>query len=206
MVANMDTTGTFEMAEFVSQSKMFVCVHKHYTIEQWKAFIAKSPQCLPYVAASSGTSEADYEKLKQVISAAAGAIHFVCLDVANGYSEHFVNYLRKVRADPTFAKTTIIAGNVVTGEMTEELILSGADIVKVGIGPGSVCTTRKETVRAFHVACGMSRVACRMSHVACRMSHIACRISHLASRLSHVACRMSHVACRRAWATRSSRR
>jgi len=109
------------------------------------AFINESPECLPYVAASSGTSDADFEKLKVIVSAAQGAIQFVCLDVANGYSEHFVAYLRKVRAEPSLAKTTIIAGNVVTGEMTEELILSGADIVKVGIGPGSVCTTRKET-------------------------------------------------------------
>merc|ERR1712110_1128177 len=68
---------------------------------------------------------------------------FICLDVANGYSEHFVQYVRKVRS--TFPTQTIIAGNVVTGEMVEELILSGADIIKVGIGPGSVCTTRKKT-------------------------------------------------------------
>ncbi len=70
-------------------------------------------------------------------------IRFICLDVANGYSEHFVRYVTKVRKE--FPKHIIIAGNVVTGEMTEQLILSGADIVKVGIGPGSVCTTRKKT-------------------------------------------------------------
>merc|ERR1712226_902125 len=70
-------------------------------------------------------------------------IRYICLDVANGYSEHFVQYVRKVRG--TFPVQTIIAGNVVTGEMVEELIFSGADIVKVGIGPGSVCTTRKQT-------------------------------------------------------------
>ncbi|ORY30152.1 inosine monophosphate dehydrogenase [Rhizoclosmatium globosum] len=69
--------------------------------------------------------------------------HAVCLDVANGYSEHFVDAVKAVRAaHPTH---TIIAGNVVTGEMTEELILAGADIIKVGIGPGSVCTTRRQT-------------------------------------------------------------
>ena len=70
-------------------------------------------------------------------------IKFVCLDVANGYSEHFVMYVRKVRA--AYPQHTILAGNVVTGEMVEELLLSGADIIKVGIGPGSVCTTRKKT-------------------------------------------------------------
>lgn len=65
------------------------------------------------------------------------------LDVANGYSERFVHHVRRVRA--AFPDPIIWAGNVVTGEMTEELILSGADIVKVGIGPGSVCTTRRKT-------------------------------------------------------------
>ena len=65
------------------------------------------------------------------------------MDVANGYSEHFVACIKKYREK--FPKHTIMAGNVVTPEMTEQLILSGADIVKVGIGPGSVCTTRKKT-------------------------------------------------------------
>jgi hypothetical protein len=61
-------------------------------------------------------------------------IQFICIDVANGYSEHFGNFVAKVRKlCPT---KTIIAGNVVTADMTQELILRGADIVKVGIGPG----------------------------------------------------------------------
>jgi GMP reductase len=69
---------------------------------------------------------------------------FPCyISVSSSYSEHFVAFVRRVRA--AYPKHTIIAGNVVTGEMVEELILSGADIVKVGIGPGSVCTTRKKT-------------------------------------------------------------
>ena len=70
-------------------------------------------------------------------------IKFICLDVANGYSEHFVEFVKQVRA--RFPFHTIMAGNVVTGEMVEELILAGADIIKVGIGPGSVCTTGKKT-------------------------------------------------------------
>jgi len=67
----------------------------------------------------------------------------VCLDVANGYSDFFVAAVKRVRA--AHPDKIIVAGNVVTGEMVEELVLSGADIVKVGIGPGSVCTTRKQT-------------------------------------------------------------
>jgi len=81
------------------------------------------------------------KKLSQI--AEETKIKTICLDVANGYSEVFVNYVRKVREK--FPQHTIMAGNVVTGEMVEELVLSGADIVKVGIGPGSVCTTRKKT-------------------------------------------------------------
>jgi GMP reductase len=110
MVANMDTTGTFEMARALSKHKMFIAMHKHYSIDEWKTFIKDSPEVLPYIAASSGTSEEDFNKLKEIIAAGGGKIAFVCLDVANGYSEHFVAYLRRVRADPVFQKSTIIAG------------------------------------------------------------------------------------------------
>jgi GMP reductase len=96
---------------------------------------------LPYLAVSSGISEEDSNKLARIMEVVN--VPFICLDVANGYSESFVNFVRKTRE--TYPRATIIAGNVVTGEMVEELILSGADIVKVGIGPGSVCTTRKQT-------------------------------------------------------------
>jgi len=84
----------------------------------------------------------DMIKLKEILTAIP-EVTFICVDVANGYSEAFVTCIRKVRQE--FPTHTIIAGNVVTKEMTEELIFSGADIIKVGIGPGSVCTTRKQT-------------------------------------------------------------
>jgi len=142
MAANMDTTGTFEIAKCFSEHGLFVCIHKHYSVDEWVAFTKENPEILKNIAISSGTSDVDYEKLKAVIGAIPD-IRYICLDVANGYSEHFVQYVRKVRG--TFPVQTIIAGNVVTGEMVEELILSGADIIKVGIGPGSVCTTRKKT-------------------------------------------------------------
>merc|ERR1712142_1018617 len=98
--------------------------------------------CIPFVAVSTGTSDSDFENLKNILNT-CDELKTICVDVANGYSEHFVEYVRKVRKE--FADYTIIAGNVVTMEMVEELILSGADIIKVGIGPGSVCTTRKKT-------------------------------------------------------------
>jgi GMP reductase len=96
-----------------------------------------------YVAMSIGTSAADFEKLCTVYDKVADNLKYVCIDIANGYSEHFVEHVREVRK--RFPHLVIIAGNVVTADQTQELILNGADIVKVGIGPGSVCTTRIQT-------------------------------------------------------------
>lgn len=143
MAANMDTVGRFEVFNVLKQFHMFTCIQKHYTKEEWHEFNTKCPpEDYNYLAITSGTSDKDYERLFRICKENP-AIKFICIDVANGYSQHFVEYVRKVREN--FPDMTIIAGNVVTGEMTEELILSGADIVKVGIGPGSVCTTRIQT-------------------------------------------------------------
>ncbi|CAM4551732.1 unnamed protein product [Lepidochelys kempii] len=142
IAANMDTVGTFEMAKALCKFSLFTAIHKHYKLKEWKEFAAREPDCLQHVAASSGTSPSDLEQLEKILEALP-QVRYICLDVANGYSEHFVQFLRDVRK--RFPDHTIMAGNVVTGEMVEELILSGADIIKVGIGPGSVCTTRKKT-------------------------------------------------------------
>ncbi|CAH1974942.1 unnamed protein product [Acanthoscelides obtectus] len=142
MASNMDTVGTFQMAKALAKHGLFTCIHKYYTVDEWTKFASENPDCLQYLAASSGSSEGDFNRLSEILKAAP-EVTFICLDVANGYSQHFVEFVRKVRA--AFPTHTIIAGNVVTGEMVEELILSGADIIKVGIGPGSVCTTRMKT-------------------------------------------------------------
>ncbi|XP_045473260.1 GMP reductase 1-like [Harmonia axyridis] len=142
MASNMDTIGTFEMARVLSKHGLFTCAHKYYNAEDWKKFANENPECLPNIAASAGIGDTDFQRLSEVLKEVPG-LSFICLDVANGYSQHFVDFVRKVRA--AFPSHTIIAGNVVTGEMVEELILSGADIIKVGIGPGSVCTTRMKT-------------------------------------------------------------
>merc|ERR1712129_149933 len=126
---------------------MMVAIHKHYTLKEWSTFIAEEEKndnsdIFNYIAVSSGTSDRDYTKICSLLNDYK-QLSFICLDIANGYSEHFAEYIKKVRK--SYPTKTIIAGNVVTGEMVEELILVGADIVKVGIGPGSVCTTRKKT-------------------------------------------------------------
>jgi len=143
MAANMDTVGTFEMAKVLAGEKLFTAVHKHYTLEEWNSFLKNAtPDIYDYIAVSTGTGKEDFEKIQKIITANP-LLKFICIDVANGYSEHFVQFLKKTRKQ--YPDKIIIAGNVVTGEMTEELLLAGADIVKVGIGPGSVCTTRVKT-------------------------------------------------------------
>lgn len=142
MAANMDTVGTFAMATALAKHKCYTAMNKFETVESWTAFAAEHPEVIPYCAVSAGTSEKD-AIMVAAVRAAIPALKMICLDVANGYSEAFVDAVRRTRA--AHPDSVIIAGNVVTGEMTEELILSGADIVKVGIGPGSVCTTRKQT-------------------------------------------------------------
>jgi GMP reductase len=139
MAANMDGVGTFAMATELQTHGMFTCLVKNYSLEDFKA---KNNWIRDWGAVSSGTSDKDFERLKEIVNN-VDWVRFICIDVANGYSEHFGDYVEKVRAE--FPKVTIIAGNVVTADMTQELILRGADIVKVGIGPGSVCTTRIQT-------------------------------------------------------------
>jgi GMP reductase len=143
MAANMDTVGTMAMAKALASQKMFTCLHKHYTAEQWKSFMQADGNLIAdYIAISSGTATADAEKLNLILKENT-ALRFICIDVANGYSEHFVAFVKSTREK--YPDKVIIAGNVVTGEMVEELLLAGADIIKVGIGPGSVCTTRVKT-------------------------------------------------------------
>ena len=140
MAANMDGVGTLKMAEALSKSRMFTCLVKTLKPYDYKTTLNKID--VNYFAVSTGTSSNDFDKLVAVLDLSP-EIQFICVDVANGYSEHFGNFIAEVRK--LYPSRTIIAGNVVTGDMTQELILRGADIVKVGIGPGSVCTTRVQT-------------------------------------------------------------
>ncbi|SJL84477.1 GMP reductase [Vibrio palustris] len=143
IAANMDSVGTFDMATALAAHNVMTAVHKHYTVEQWADFVKQADaNTLNKVMVSTGTSDRDFDKIQQIL-ALSDELIFVCIDIANGYSEHLVEFVERVRA--AFPDKVISAGNVVTGDMVEELILAGADIVKVGIGPGSVCTTRVKT-------------------------------------------------------------
>ncbi len=143
MAANMDTVGTFAMAHSLAQSQLITAIHKHYPLEQWTEALAQmATTALNYIAVSTGITDADLTKLAAILQQHPQLL-FICVDVANGYSQSFVETVRTIRA--RYPDKIIMAGNVVTGEMVEELLLSGADIVKVGIGSGSVCTTRVKT-------------------------------------------------------------
>jgi GMP reductase len=139
MAANMDGVGTINMAMALHKQRLFTCLTKNYNkdIDNFADFRV----CRDNYAVSTGTSDEDFRNLNTIVTG-IGA-QFICIDVANGYSEHFGDFVERVRT--RWPHKTIIAGNVVTGDMTQELILRGADVVKVGIGPGSVCTTRIQT-------------------------------------------------------------
>ncbi len=119
-----------------------MALHKHYPDDELARFFG-SLKVKSSAFYSMGITKSDAEKFDRVAEKVGDTIEYVCIDVANGYTENFVKFVEKFRQN--HPKVTIMAGNVVTGEMTEELILSGVDIVKVGIGSGSVCTTRNMT-------------------------------------------------------------
>ena len=144
IAANMDTTGTFEIADSLKQEKMLTAIHKFYSLDDWAKAIKSNQINLEHCAVTFGVEEAENaeEFFNFLKKNNLNKPKFICLDVANGYTELFLDLVKRIRENFT---NPLIAGNVVTGEMTEALILSGADIVKIGIGPGSVCTTRTVT-------------------------------------------------------------
>lgn len=138
VAANMDTTGTVEMANVLATNKMLTCLHKHIT-EDEKSLLNESST--ENISVTIGIDSKSKTSAYKFILEDFPNTKFITLDVANGYMECFVDLVCETKT--YFSDKTIIAGNVVTAEMTEALLLAGADIVKVGIGPGSVCTTRK---------------------------------------------------------------
>jgi GMP reductase len=140
IAANMDGVGTFEMDSELEKHECLVAVTKHYGNEELGEHFKQKMNSSVY---SLGISDSDLQKFQFVYSVAQNPYMRVCVDVANGYTQSFVDFIKRFR--DKYPNIVLMAGNVVTPEMTEELILAGVDIVKVGIGPGSVCTTRKMT-------------------------------------------------------------
>jgi GMP reductase len=141
IAANMDSVGTFEMSRALSRHGLMTCLVKSYNHDDYETNQRDWQASTTII--STGISLSDLEKTQNILDNFQSNIEFVCIDVANGYSEYFVDFVRRFKEKNP--EITLIAGNVVTADMTQELILAGADIVKVGIGPGSVCTTRIKT-------------------------------------------------------------
>lgn len=143
LTANMAACGTFEMARVLSEKRIITTFHKYYSVDDYKKFF-KSFKNPDFIAYTLGIRDEDLDQIKAMDKAdLLKNFTFICIDIPNGYLQRFSDFVRKIRK--LCPDHVIIAGNVVSKEMTEELILAGADIVKVGIGSGSVCTTRRMT-------------------------------------------------------------
>jgi GMP reductase len=173
VASNMDTVGTFETAKSLARHHMLTCISKHNDVKRWLHKldgygVYKTPESkeansknwryergakdwqsriydhlCPSIGIKYDPNKADDIDYLNTITWNFYHTRFVCIDAANGYTSRFCDFIKRVRDE--HPALIIIAGNVVTGEMTEEILLSGADIVKVGIGSGSVCTTRVQT-------------------------------------------------------------
>ena len=144
MASNMDGVGTFEMADRLAEFNVFTCLVKTYSVNELVDYFDNTQTFRTQnVAMSIGIKDEDQQKFRNVYEQVGDQLKYVCIDVANGYSQRFIEYVKEFRQQ--YPNIVIIAGNVVTADQTQELILNGADIVKVGIGPGSVCTTRIQT-------------------------------------------------------------
>ena len=141
IASNMDGVGELDVAKSLAKFKILTALTKQQDLDKINNYTAIK-DIFHYIALSCGTSSDGYDRLNNILKENS-FFQFICIDIANGYSEHFSKFISSVREK--YPTKTIIAGNVVTADMTQELILSGADIVKVGIGPGSVCTTRIQT-------------------------------------------------------------
>lgn len=141
MAANMDTIGTIEMARALRARGLCTALHKHHSVDDIVSFFNELDDKPNPVFYSMGIKEEDVRKLNMV--ADHTKINAIMIDVANGYSNRFEDFVHRIRE--LYPAAIICAGNVVTNEMTEQLLVAGADIVKVGIGPGSMCTTRMQT-------------------------------------------------------------
>jgi GMP reductase len=143
----MDGVGTFSMAKVLQEHKMMTVITKSTTLDQWREAVGSGLR-LQSVSVCTGTNKIwdpeaeDYARMKQVLDSFPD-VKMITVDVANAYHQNFVDFIKMVRDE--FPDKVIVAGNVVTPEMVEELIINGADMVKIGIGPGSVCTTRTMT-------------------------------------------------------------
>ena len=142
IAANMDTTGTIGVYNILSKYKMITCLHKFHNLKDFQNRWKTEPMDPNYFMISTGIDESNFSNLCDIIQFTG--CKWLCVDIANGYMEQLVKFCQKCRA--SFKDIILVAGNVASREMVEELIINGGvDVVKCGIGPGSACLTRMKT-------------------------------------------------------------
>jgi len=138
--SNMDSVTESEMALTMYREGGLGIFHRFLTTDQLKEeieiFYSEVLNAYENLCLSVGVSNKSYESLDYVLEKAK----IVCIDIAHGHSARVIDMIKTIRRKNT--NTTIIAGNVATPHATEELAEAGADIIKIGIGPGAMCTTR----------------------------------------------------------------
>jgi GMP reductase len=149
IAANMDGVGTFEMARALAKHKMLTALVKHYSLAELIEFFKEEDSRFAFYSIGIGDEDiAKYHDFIDAMNAEETNVPFgVCIDVANGYTENFLDKLDQIV--DICPNMFYMAGNVVTPEQVYALSQKGIDIIKVGIGPGSVCTTRKMTGVGF---------------------------------------------------------
>jgi IMP dehydrogenase len=134
--AAMDTVTEAPMAIALGKLGGLGVIHRNLTVEQQVAEVRKAKDGGVRVAAAVGVSgDAD----ERVAALVAAGCDLIVVDTAHGHSAGVIRMVEKVKARH---RVQVMAGNVATAEGTEELISSGADAIKVGMGPGAICTTR----------------------------------------------------------------
>lgn len=142
IAANMDTTGTFEVYNVLSRHKMLTAMNKFYNLNDYLNYKKNLDLDPDYFMVSTGITDENFANLAEIL--ANIECKWICIDIANGYIEKFFDFCCKVRT--TYPNKIIVAGNVCTFEMVKKLLNEAdVDIVKVGIGPGSACLTRRKT-------------------------------------------------------------
>jgi len=133
----MDTVTESGMAIAIAQKGGLGIIHRNLSITAQSNEVKKVKKKNLLVGAAVGTSNEDLTRTKSLIAA---GVDLIVIDTAHGHSEKVIKILSKIKK--INFKKPICVGNIATGEAAVKLYNEGADILKVGIGPGSICTTR----------------------------------------------------------------
>jgi len=133
----MDTVTESKMAIAMARAGGIGVIHRNLKIKKQSDEVKKVKKNNLFVGAAIGTNKEDIERAKSLLDY---GVDIIVIDTAHGHSEKVLKVLSKVKK--ISKQTTICVGNIATGEAARQLYNSGADIIKVGIGPGSICTTR----------------------------------------------------------------